>query len=155
MVASPPECAGHILETVPVVMRAIRNEMRSHRGSDLSVPQFRVLVYLNRHEGASLSDIAEHMGLTLPSMSKMVDGLVARRLVSRRMDPDDRRRVTLAPTALGRTEMQAAHKATESRLAERLARLSASERHTIIQAMQALKSIFVAGREARTAPGRE
>jgi DNA-binding MarR family transcriptional regulator len=129
--------------------------MRSQRGSDLSVPQFRVLVYLNRHEGASLSDIAEHMGLTLPSMSKMIDGLVARRLVTRRADPGDRRRVTLAPTALGRTEMQAAYKATESRLAERLARLAASERRTILKAMQSLRAIFVPGGEAKTATGKQ
>jgi len=154
MSAPPSECAGQVLETVPVVMRAIRNEMRSHRGSDLSVPQFRVLVYLHRHEGASLSDVAEHMGLTLPSMSKMVDGLVARELVSRRVDPKDRRRVVLAPTALGRTTRQAAHKATESRLAERLAVLSAPERRNIIEAMQALKVIFMSGREAETAKGK-
>jgi DNA-binding MarR family transcriptional regulator len=154
MSVSPAECAGHILETVPVVMRVIRNEMRRHRGPDLSVPQLRVLVYLNRHEGASLSDIAEHMGSTLPSMSKMVDNLVARGLVSRNMDPKDRRRVVLAPTPLGRTTRQAAHKATESRLAERLARLSASERRTIIEAMQALTAIFASGREATTDRGK-
>jgi DNA-binding MarR family transcriptional regulator len=154
MPASPADCAGHILETVPVVMRAIRNEMRSHRGSDLSVPQFRVLVYLNRHEEASLSDIAEHMGSTLPSMSKMVDNLVARELVTRHMDPADRRRVILAPTALGRTMRQSAHKATKSRLAERLAVLSPSERRSIAEAMQALKSIFLSGREAEPARGK-
>jgi DNA-binding MarR family transcriptional regulator len=154
MCASPVECAGQILETVPMVMLAIRTEMRSHRGSDLSVPQFRVLVYLHRHEGASLSDIAEHMGLTLPSMSKMIDGLVVRQLVTRRMDPGDRRRVTLAPTALGRTAMQSAYKATESRLAERLAALPASERRTILKAMQVLESIFGSGREAKTAIGK-
>jgi DNA-binding MarR family transcriptional regulator len=154
MSASPAECAGQILETVPLVMRTIRNEMRLHRGSDLSVPQLRVLVYLNRHEGASLSDIAEHIGSTLPSMSKMVDGLVTRGLVSRSMDPTDRRRVVLAPTALGRTTRQAAHKATESRLAERLAALSVSERNTIVEAMQALKSIFASGREATTTIGK-
>jgi DNA-binding MarR family transcriptional regulator len=154
MTASPAECAGHILETVPVVMRAIRTEMRSHRGSDLSVPQLRVLVFLNRHEGASLSDIAEHMGLTLPSMSKMVDVLVTRELVSRSMNPADRRRVILAPTALGKATRLAAHKATESRLAERLAVLLASERRNIIEAMQALKSIFLSGKEAETIKGK-
>jgi len=154
MCALPPECAGQILETVPLVMLAIRTEMRSHRGSDLSVPQFRVLVYLNRYKGASLSDIAEHMGLTLPSMSKMIDGLVARRLVTRRMAPGDRRRVTLAPTALGKTAMQSAYKATESRLAERLAALPESERRIIFRAMQILESIFVSGREAKTAIGK-
>ncbi|MGB8991903.1 MAG: MarR family transcriptional regulator [Desulfobaccales bacterium] len=154
MFTSPDECARQVLEAVPMVMRTIRTEMRSHRGSDLSVPQFRVLVYLHRHEGASLSDIAEHLGLTLPSMSKMIDGLVARQLVTRQMDPGDRRRVTLAATALGRTAMQSAYKATESRLAERLAALPASERHTILKAMQVLESIFVTGREAKTAIGK-
>ena len=93
MYTSPEECARQVLEAVPLVMLAIRTEMRRHRGSDLSVPQFRVLVYLNRHAGASLSDIAEHMGLTLPSMSKMIDGLVLRGLVLRRTNPADRRRV--------------------------------------------------------------
>jgi DNA-binding MarR family transcriptional regulator len=154
MLGSVDECARQILEAVPLVMRAIRTEMRSHRGSDLSVPKFRVLIFLNRNEGASLSDIAEHMGLTLPSMSKMIDGLVARQLVTSRMDPGDRRRVSLAPTALGRTAMQSAYKATESRLAERLAGLPASERRTILKAMQVLESIFVSGREAKTALGK-
>ena len=86
MFGSPDECARQILEIVPMVMRAIRTEIRSHRGSELSVPQFRVLIFLNRHEGASLSDIAEHLGLTLPSTSKMIDGLVARNMVTRQMD---------------------------------------------------------------------
>lgn len=154
MFGSPEECARQILEVVPMVMAAIRTEMRSHRGSELSVPQFRVLIFLNRHEGASLSDIAEHMGLTLPSMSKMIDGLVARNMVTRQMDPEDRRRVTLAPTALGRRAMQSAHKATESRLAERLAALPASGRRTILKAMQVLELIFVSAREAKTATGK-
>ena len=154
MLGSVDECARQILEAVPLVMRAIRTEMRSHRGSDLSVPKFRVLIFLNRNEGASLSDIAEHMGLTLPSMSKMIDGLVARQLVTSRMDPGDRRRVSLAATALGRTAMQSAYKATESRLAERLVGLPASERRTILKAMQVLESIFVSGREAKTAIGK-
>ncbi len=150
MIASPPECAGQILEIVPMVMLAIRTEMRSHRASDLSVPQFRVLVYLHRYEGASLSDIAEYMGLTRPSMSKMIDGLVTRQLVSRRLDPGDRRRVSLAPTALGRRAMQSAYQATETRLAERLAALPISQRRAILKAMEVLGSIFGPGREAKT-----
>jgi DNA-binding MarR family transcriptional regulator len=148
---SSAECARQVLEAVPLVMRAIRAEMRSQRESDLSVPQFRVLVYLNRHEGASLSDIAEHMGLTLPSMSKMIDGLVNRQLVARRLNPADRRRVTLAPTARGRSAMLAAHKATESRLAERLTVVPPEERRTIGQAMQILAAAFASGQEAGTA----
>ena len=153
MFGSPDECARQILEAVPMVMCAIRSEMRSHRGADLSVPKFRVLIFLNRHEGASLSVIAEHLGLTLPSMSKMIDGLVARNMVTRQMDPKDRRRVTLVLTALGRSSMQSAYKATESRLAERLVVLPAAERRVIIEAMQVLASTFGSDREAKTALG--
>ena len=154
MIASPNECARQILEAIPMVMRAIRKEMRNYRGFDLSVPKFRVLIFLNRHEGASLSEIAEHMGLALPSMSKMIDGLVARNMVIRQMDPGDRRRVTLAPTALGRTAMQSALEATAARLAERLASLPSSGRRTILEAMQILESAFGCTREAKTALGK-
>lgn len=154
MLGSPNECARQILDAVPMVMAAIRTEIRSHRSSELSVPQFRVLIFLNRHAGASLSDMAEYLGLTLPSMSKMIDGLVARNMVTRQMDPEDRRRVPLVLTALGRKAMQSAYKATESHLAERLAALPASERRIIIKAMRVLASIFGSGREAKTAIGK-
>ncbi len=154
MFGSPDECARQTLEVVPMVMRAIRTEIRSHRGSELSVPQFRVLIFLNRHAGASLSEIAEHLGLTLPSTSKLIDGLVARHMVTRQMDPEDRRRVPLVLTTLGRSSMQSAYQATESRLAERLVVLPASERRLIIEAMQVLASVFGSDREARTALGK-
>ena len=51
--------------------------------ADLSVPQFRTLLFLRRHPGASLSEVAEHIGLTLPSISKMIDRLEARDLLAR------------------------------------------------------------------------
>jgi DNA-binding MarR family transcriptional regulator len=151
MVGSPDECARQILEAIPMVMWAIRKDMRNYRGFDLSVPKFRVLIFLNRHEGASLSEIAEHMGLALPSMSKMIDGLVDRNMVIRQMDPGDRRRVTLAPTALGRTAMQSALEATAARMAERLSALPPPGRRTILEAMQILESAFGCGREAKAA----
>jgi len=149
--ASPEECARLVLETVPMVMRVIRKEMRSHRESDLSVPQFRVLIYLNRNEGASLSDVADYLGLTLPAMSKMVSGLVERNLVNRRIDAGDRRYVILAPTERGRALMRKAYEITQSRLAERLATLPAFGRTTVIQAMGALESIFARDPKAETA----
>ncbi|NTU48601.1 MAG: MarR family transcriptional regulator [Syntrophobacteraceae bacterium] len=145
MIVSPDECARQLLEAVPMVMRAIRAEMRRHRESDLSVPQFRALIYLNRHEGASLSDLAEHLGLTLPSMSKMINVLVVRNLVARCTDLGDRRRVVLTPTAGGRKAMESAYEVTRARLAERLAALPPCECATVMEAMKSLRSLFVHG----------
>jgi DNA-binding MarR family transcriptional regulator len=142
MSASPDECAREILELVPQVMRAIRIEMRRQRASDLSIPQFRMLAFLSHNEGASLSDAAEHIGLSLPSMSKLVDGLVARQLVTREPSSEDRRRVTLALTEAGQIAFQAARKLTQACLAEQLAALPPADRATVIRAMQILRPIF-------------
>jgi len=93
--SSVEECAREILDDVPLAMRTIRTQLRKNGAIEISIPQFRTLVFINRRSGASLSDAAEHMGLTLPSMSAMIDGLVSRNLVMRRTDSQDRRRMTL------------------------------------------------------------
>jgi MarR family transcriptional regulator for hemolysin len=131
-----------MLDTVPLIMRTIRSEMRSHRTPDLTVPQFRALAFLRRHAGASLSEAAEHMGLTLPSMSRIVDGLVVRHLVVRQTPPEDRRRVSLALTASGQEILQLARKATQACLAEALMTLSEAQRASIIEAMRTLRPLF-------------
>jgi DNA-binding MarR family transcriptional regulator len=136
------ECARELLETVPLVMRTVRAEMRRHRAADLSVPQFRALTFLNRQAGASLSEVAEHIGLTLPSMSTLVNGLVERKLILRNTDSVDRRRVTLTLTTRGQSVLEAAHDATQAALAEKLFALSAQDRVVVLQAMQALRPIF-------------
>jgi DNA-binding MarR family transcriptional regulator len=136
------ECARQVLETVPLVMRTVRAEMRRHRAADLSVPQFRTLTFLSRQTGASLSQVAEHIGLTLPSMSSLVEGLVERKLILRNPHSVDRRRVTLTLTARGQSVLEAAHGATQAALAEKLAALSAQDRTIVVQAMQALRPLF-------------
>jgi MarR family transcriptional regulator for hemolysin len=143
MVASPARCAREVLDTVPLIMRTLRTEMRSHRTPDLTVPQFRTLRFINRHPGVSLSDAAEHIGMTLPSMSKIVDGLVTRQLVIRQTHPEDRRRVTLSLTAPGRAMLQATLEATHACLAEVLQQLSEAQQAVIIEAMRMLRPLFM------------
>ena len=142
MPTSPEACAQEILEVVPQVMRAIRTEMRRHRTVDLSVPQFRALAFIDRNPAASLSAVAEHIGMTLPSMSKMIDGLVARRLVSRQTHPGDRRRMVLALTKNGLAALTISRRATRACLAENLAVLPDAERANIVRAMEALRPLF-------------
>jgi len=150
MPVSPDECAREVLDVVPLIMRTIRAEMRRHRTPGLSVPHFRVLAFLNRNEGASLSEVAEYIGLTLPSMSTLIDGLVTRELVTRQTSPSDRRRVTLALTARGKSTLAAARRETQAQLAESLATLTATERATVVRAMQALCAVFTPSPESVT-----
>jgi len=147
MASSPSKCAHEVLEVVPLIMRAVVSEIRRHRGPDLSVPQLRTLAFLNLHEGACLSEVAEHLGLTLPSMSKMVDGLVARTFVIRHTDTTDRRRVTLALSEGGRGALQVARQTTQAFLAERLAALPESQLAAVVKAMGVLRPLFDGGYE--------
>lgn len=136
------DCAELVIETVLLGTRMIRAEMRSGCPLDLSVPQFRMLAFLKHHRGASLSDLSRHMGLTLPSMSKTVDGLVRRGLVSRETCGDDRRRAALGLTPSGEEGFEAARQATRARIAAMLAAMSPEERATVVQAMEILRPVF-------------
>lgn len=138
----PQLCAQAILDTVPTIMQAIRVEMRLERMHELSVPQFRTLAYIARHPGCSLSDIAEFIGLTLPSMSVLVNGLVLEDLVLRQNSFVDRRRVTLTLTEAGADVYKRALDGTTAWLHRRLASLSAEECATVVQAMEMLRPIF-------------
>ena len=139
---STKACARAILDVVPQVMRTVRSEMRQHRAADLTVVQFRTLAFLSRQPGASLSVVADHIGLTLPAMSTLVDGLVDRKLVARSPAPNDRRRITLTLTDLGQTTWEITHTRTEAKLADRLVGLSAGDRELVTRAMEILRPLF-------------
>lgn len=139
------ECARQLLDTTPQIMRSIRAEMRNHRGHDLSVPQFRTLTFIHRNPEVSLSHLADHLGLTLPSTSKLVDGLVNQKVITRRESKEDRRRLTLALTKNGEDILRMARTATQNHLKDVLHELSPDELSTIVRAMNLLQPLFTKG----------
>jgi DNA-binding MarR family transcriptional regulator len=145
MTSSVADCAHEVLDVVPMVFRVIRTELRKYGAKEMSLPQFRTLAFVYRNEGASLSEVADHMVLTLPTMSMLVDGLVVGGLISRREDPKDRRRMTLTLTRDGRARFESAREATMTYLEQRLGQLSASERATITASMRILRERFLGG----------
>ena len=136
-------CAHELMDTAPQIVQAIRIEMRRGRGSDISIPQFRTLRFIQRNPDAALSTLAEHLGLTLPSVSKLVDGLVKQKLITRKESTADRRRITLTLTPNGTAIVEAARAGARANLAKKLAGLSNNELETISLAMQLLRPIFI------------
>ncbi len=142
MVNDAEACAREVLETAPLIMSAVRTEMRRAGGLTLSIPQFRTLLYIGRHPATSLSAVAEHIGLTLPSMSKLVDGLVAGKLADRGESREDRRRLTLSLTARGSGVLERVREAALRSMVKRLSALSAPERAEVAHAMRRLQGLF-------------
>jgi MarR family transcriptional regulator for hemolysin len=147
MFTTPEQAASELLEVVPVVMKEIRSEMRSQRSPDLTVPQFRALAFIDRNKGASLSAVANHMGLTLPSTSRLVDVLIARRLLTREDNPADRRRVKLGVTSRGLTILGNSRRGTLDYLAKKLSVVSADDRKVIVEGTAAIRRVFMSGAE--------
>ena len=151
--ATADECALAVLETVPLVMRSIRSELRSHRTRDISVPQFRIMNFINKHPDASLSDVAEHIGLTLPTLSKMVDLLVAREWVTRAPCPEDRRRMQLGLTERGQLLLEQAQESTRASLARCFEGVLPDDMEQVIQAMHQLQHLFSTENAAQSVVG--
>jgi DNA-binding MarR family transcriptional regulator len=92
------------MTVVPAVTRFLRAGIRCHGKPHLSLSQLRVLYFLRRRSQASLSEVADYLDVTRPTMSAMVERLVQRGLVNRISDPAERRRIilTLTPTGVRR-----------------------------------------------------
>ena len=136
-------CARELMDTAPKIVQSIRVEMRRGRAADLSIPQFRTLRFIQNNPDTSLSGLADFLGLTLPSVSKLVDGLVKQELVIRQESPVDRRCLTLVLTPAGETIVNTARAEAQANLAERLNTLCDQELETIQKAMELLHGLFV------------
>jgi DNA-binding MarR family transcriptional regulator len=147
LIDSPEACAAAVLDDVPALMQAIRREVRRHRASDLSVPQLRALIFLHERPGATLSQTAEHVGVTRPAMSKLIDRHVRRALVARATPPDDRRHVSLTLTAAGRATLAGSYDQAKRRMTEILSAVTARDRAAVVRALRTLRAALAPDRD--------
>src|SRR4051812_27896856 len=141
---SPTECADGLLETIPLLMRVIRTNVRTTAGAEFSVPQFRALAFLGRNQYAMLSDVAAFLGLTHPAASKLIDGLVDAKLVNRENHATDRRRISLELTSAGHRRYASVLSAAREFLSSAMDQLSDEDRAGVTTSMQTLQRVFAA-----------
>ncbi len=135
------ECAREVLETVPPITWFIRRHMSGQRRG-LSLIQLRTLCLIEAQPCVSLSAIADNIGATLPTASRMVSGLVESGLVTRGGREDDRRQVSLELTAKGQEVVAASRKENQKHLEREVEQFSPEQRETIVQAMEILQTAF-------------
>ena len=112
--AVAPEVSADAQETAARLSALMRhvflydrgNQLRVIEESGLSMTQCKALLELGglgqAGEPLQVSDLAEHFGVSVPSMSRAVDALVKKKLVTRLEDPSDRRVRRVAITAKGK-----------------------------------------------------
>lgn len=88
-------------------------ERLSHH--DISVPQWVALRLVFDHPGISLKELATRVGVDVGALSRLVERLVARGLLTRSPKPDNRREVEIELTRSGRLLVpKLAHEADEN-----------------------------------------
>ena len=131
------------MDAAPKIMQYIQVEIRRGHNTDHSVSQFRSLRFILRNPESSLSDLADHHNPTLPSVSKLVDGLVKKDLISHQESTTDRRQLTLALTENGESIINSARASAKANPVKILSYLSNEELRTIHQAMELLYPLFI------------
>jgi long-chain acyl-CoA synthetase len=120
--------------TARAVARMAKHEELALADIGLSLPQFRVLILLS--EGSAVaSALARRLAVSPPSVTAIVDGLVARGLVERRADAEDRRRVDHALTDAGHQALVEADTSTATRLRDIAEYLEPGERDAALEAL--------------------
>jgi len=124
--APSPAEAGSLAEAGRTAARLARQVELAVAPLELTLAQYRVLCALGEAAEAS-SSLAVKLAVSAPSITTVVDGLVARGLASRLSDTEDRRRVSISLTADGEALRLRAARHVADRLAEIGAYLGSDE----------------------------
>jgi DNA-binding MarR family transcriptional regulator len=103
---------------------------------ELSISQIRMLQLLTRElEEASLKAVADAIGLSLPAVSRSVDALVQRGLVTRTENAGDRRHKTVRATPAARALVDRLMDLRVAGLTDFVRSLAPRERHKLASAL--------------------
>jgi DNA-binding MarR family transcriptional regulator len=118
------------------------NMLRVIEESGLSMTQCKALLELGglgeASETRQVSDLAEALGVSVPSMSRAVDGLVRKRLATRVEDSEDRRVKRIAITAKGKQLVDTLLVVRQAGAEAFAASLTAAQRRKLDAAVDAL-----------------
>jgi DNA-binding MarR family transcriptional regulator len=121
--------ARDLLKVTMLLMRQLGGRMRQTE-KRIEPPQVGILMRLSERP-MTLTELATHQVVRLPTMSKSVGLLVERGWLSRTIPADNRRQTIVALTAEGRRVLAQMGRHAERHVAELLSSLTVAERRRI------------------------
>ena len=103
---------------------------------DVSTVQLRALTVLQETPGANLFQLAQGMGVTVSTTSRLVDRLVAAGFVDRRPSAQTRREISLALTRTGRARLRRYDDLRLAGLRACLERIPGEQRDAVVEALR-------------------
>jgi len=133
----PDELTDAVLSASRALV-AIAARSLSAAPSDVTLPQYRALVVLASRGAQRTSDLAVELEVAPSSITRLCDRLVRKRLVTRRVDPDNRRQVTINITGKGLDLVAAVTAVRRREIARVLRGIPARRRAALIASLNEL-----------------
>ncbi|RJL33170.1 MarR family winged helix-turn-helix transcriptional regulator [Bailinhaonella thermotolerans] len=121
--------------------RLNRRLRKQTAGHSLSSTQLATLATIDRNDGMSPRELAEHEKVQPPSMTRVITALEERGLILRTPHGSDRRQVLLSATPEGKALLKEERRRKEAWLTQRLKELTPEERATLRQAAPILEKL--------------
>jgi DNA-binding MarR family transcriptional regulator len=118
--------------------RSMRDWGRYVRETELSLPQFGILMRLYYRGGCGISDISRHSGVSGAAVSQLIERMVEKQLIERSEDPLDRRAKQLVLAPKGRDLVQASIGERYRWVEELVSNLTSDEQENVSKALPSL-----------------
>ena len=130
-----------LIETFFQVSRLIKEGMSCDgEFSSLSPLQFHALMFLHQSKEVSMSAIAEHFRIELPSATSLVATLCDNGLAQRQTSSDDRRLVLISLTKKGEILLEETKKIHRVKLEKNLSLFTDQEKLNLLTLLQSLQN---------------
>jgi DNA-binding MarR family transcriptional regulator len=123
-------------------VRLLRLARREERGEPIGGSRLSALTFVAMAGPVSLAELAAAEQVRAPTMTRVVDGLVADGLALRETNPNDRRAVRISITEAGRRLIEAGQPGRAGAVAARLAQLADSERRALYRGVELMERIL-------------
>ena len=134
--------ARELTDAVTQLRRVLRTGIRTDIAwESLPMAQVELLQALAESSPARVNDLAERLHLAQSTVSGLVGQMMTTDLVSRDVDPDDRRAAVVTLTRAGRAQLAAWDRANVRRIDDALSRVNPADRAAIHAAVPALRRL--------------
>lgn len=139
---TPLDLAQQLISVLPPIMQQLRAQARVAIKGKLTLPQFRILANI-RTGINTVGGIADNIGVTQPTMSKMVDGLVLKGLIKRETHISDRRQINLTLTKKGDTLFLQSRQLVQMSLSQKFKSIPIEHRSELTAALNLIQTVLL------------
>ena len=130
---------NELADTIFQVFRLLKGQMSFNNDiTYLSILQMHALIFLHHNESVSMSDIASHFKIELPSATSLVEKLHKKDLIVRSEDKNDRRLVVISLSEEGKKLVKQAMADRRKKLENMLNFFTDKERSELLNILKKL-----------------